>query len=145
MGTKLEGRQSAGHLTTRAARLFIRAIDVRLKKLGLSSGQLPVFFALSSGEEMSQKELVEFAAIEQPTMAATLTRMERDGLVERHPDPRDGRGSLIRLTPLAMKKTRDVMATIQTSNAEALAGFSDAEKELYLGMLRRIIANLEAD
>ena len=144
MGTKLEGRQSAGHLTNRVARLFARRIDDKLKALGLSSGHLPVFFALSAGEEMSQKGLVEFAAIEQPTMAATLSRMERDGLVERQPDPRDGRGSLIRLTPTAMKKVRDVRAAIHTGNAEALAGFSDAEKDLYLDMLRRILANLEA-
>lgn len=144
MGTKLEGQQSAGHLTNRAARLFARRIDDKLKVLGLSSGQLPVLFALSSGEALSQKALVELAAIEQPTMAATLSRMERDGLVVRQPDPRDGRGSLIRLTPTAMKKLPDVRAAIHDGNAEALAGFSDTERALYLDMLRRILANLEA-
>jgi MarR family transcriptional regulator, transcriptional regulator for hemolysin len=145
MGKRLEGQQSAGHLTNRVARMFARRIDGKLKALGMSSGHLPVIFALSSGEEMSQKALVEFAAIEQPTMAATLTRMERDGLVERQQDPRDGRGSLIRLTPAAMKKLRDVREAIHTGNAEALEGFSDTEKELYLDMLRRILANLGGD
>ena len=145
METILEGWRSAGHMTNRAARLFIREIDGRLKPLGLSPGHLPVFFALGGGAALSQKELVEVAAIEQPTMAATLTRMERDGLVERQPDPHDGRVSLVHLTPMATKKVRDVATAIHAGNAKALAGFSEAEKETYLGMLRRIIANLEAD
>ena len=42
----LERGRSAGYLVNWAARLFARAIDRRLKPLGVSSGQLPVFFAL---------------------------------------------------------------------------------------------------
>ncbi|WP_216073103.1 MarR family transcriptional regulator, partial [Acinetobacter nosocomialis] len=63
-------------MTNWAARLFARAIDRRLKLIGVSSGHLPVFFALGDGSALSQKALTEAAAIEQPTMAATLTRME---------------------------------------------------------------------
>lgn len=144
MGAMLEGNKSAGHLTNRAARLFAWMIDGRLKPHGLSAGQIPVFFALGGGASLTQKALVEVAAVEQPTMAAILTRMERDGLVERRPDPNDGRSSLVQLTPRAMKKVPDVAEAIQTGNREALAGFSEAEKAAFLDMLRRIIANLQA-
>ena len=146
MGSLFEGWKtgSAGHLTNRAARLFAWAIDLKFKPLGVSAGQIPVFFALGAGESLTQKELVEVAAVEQPTMAAILTRMERDGLVERRPDPKDGRSSLVQLTPKAMKKVPDMVEAIQTGNREALAGFSEAEKAAFLDMLRRIIANLQA-
>jgi DNA-binding MarR family transcriptional regulator len=135
--------RSAGYLTNWAARLFARLIDRRLKPLGLSSGQLPVFFALSAGRALPQKALAEAAAIEQPTMAATLARMERDGLIERRADPRDGRSSLISLMPDALKKTPDVLDAVHGGNNEALVGLSSEERDQLLRLLRRVIANLE--
>ena len=93
-------------MTNWAARLFARAIDQRLKAIGVSSGQLPVFFALAGGKALTQKELARLAAIEQPTMASTLARMERDGLIERRPDPDDGRSSLVSLSAKARQEGR---------------------------------------
>ncbi|MGL4291258.1 MAG: MarR family winged helix-turn-helix transcriptional regulator [Phreatobacter sp.] len=136
--------QSAGYMTNWAARLFARAIDRRLKQIGVSSGHLPVFFALGDGAALSQKALTEAAAIEQPTMAATLTRMERDGLIARQPDPQDGRSSLISLTPEALAKMPAVRGAIAAVNAEALAGLSEPEQSAYLKVLATVVANLEA-
>ena len=100
----MEREKSAGYLTNWAARLFAKGMDRRLKEAGLSSGQLPLFFALGDGRALSQKALVEIVSIEQSTMAATLSRMERDGLIERTANPDDGRSALFKLTPAALKK-----------------------------------------
>ncbi|MEF2071316.1 MarR family winged helix-turn-helix transcriptional regulator [Consotaella aegiceratis] len=141
----LHRSESAGYLTNWAARLFARAIDKRLKALGVSSGHLPVFFALSDGGELSQKALTQIAAIEQPTMAATLARMERDGLVQRRADPADKRSSLISLTPVAQAKTRQVREVIDEVNAQALGRLGTADQDHYRDMLKTIIATLETD
>src|SRR5882724_11960371 len=53
------------------------------RRATVAAGYLPVCFALAA----TQTALASLAAIEQPTMAATLTRMERDGLIHRRPDP----------------------------------------------------------
>ena len=136
--------QSPGYMTNWAARLFARAIDRKLRAIGISSGQLPVFFALGNGEALSQKALTRAAAIEQPTMAATLVRMERDGLILRKPDPADKRSALISLTPAAREKMQGVRDAIASVNATAVAGLDPAQRETYLAMLRTIIAALEA-
>jgi MarR family transcriptional regulator for hemolysin len=143
MQIKFERDRSAGYLTNWAARHFARVIDRKLRPLGLSSGQLPVFFALSAHAALTQKALAEAAAIEQPTMAATLARMERDGLIERKADPRDGRSALVSLTPGAVKKAPAVLDAVHGGNAEALAGLSGEERDQLLRLLRRVIANLE--
>jgi MarR family transcriptional regulator, transcriptional regulator for hemolysin len=143
MQIKFERDRSAGYLTNWAARLFARVIDRQLKPFGLSSGQLPVFFALSATAALTQKALAEAAAIEQPTMAATLVRMERDGLILRQADPRDGRSALVSLTPDAIKKAPAVLDTVHRSNAEALAGLDGDERDQLLRLLRRVIDNLE--
>ena len=135
--------RSAGYMTNWAARLFARAIDQRLKLIGVSSGQLPVFFALAGGKALTQKELARLAAIEQPTMASTLARMERDGLIERTPDPNDGRSSLVSLSAKAKRKADLVMQAITEVNASTLEVLSPAERAAYLDSLAKIIAALE--
>ena len=134
--------KSAGYMVNWAARLFARAIDRRLKPLGLSSAHMPVMFALGEGREMSQKALAQAASIEQPTMAATLSRMERDGLVQRRPDPGDRRAMLFSLTPQAAEKADAVQAAAVEVNARALAGLAPEERDAFLGMLARVVAGL---
>lgn len=135
--------RSSGYMTNWAARLFARAIDVRLKPLGLSSAYMPVIFALAHGEALSQRALTEAAAIEQPTMAATLARMERDGLVRKQPDPNDRRSALYSLTAAGMEKTGEVRAAGHAVNDAAMQGLTEAEREAYLTLLGRVVTNLD--
>ena len=137
-----EREHSAGYMTNWAARLFARAIDLRLKEFGVSSGQLPVFFALADGRALAQKELARLAATEQPTMAATLSRMERDGLIERRPDPADGRSSLVSLSAEARAKARLVMKAVNETNAAALAALGEEEHDALLGSLGKVVSTL---
>lgn len=134
--------RSSGYMTNWAARLFARAIDLRLKPLGLSSAYMPVIFALAHGEALSQRALTLAAAIEQPTMAGTLKRMERDGLVIRQPDPKDGRGALYSLSPAGMELTQKVRAAGHAVNDQAMRGLSEAEQRAYLDLLGKVVGNL---
>lgn len=137
--------ESAGYLTNWAARLFARAIDRKLKPLGLSSGQLPVFFALADSEAMTQTALARAASIEQPTMAATLARMERQGLITRKKDPDDKRSSLVTLSAAARAKVPAVMEATSAVNAAALAGLAPEERARFLRDLKAVIAALEEE
>jgi DNA-binding MarR family transcriptional regulator len=140
----LARQASAGYMTNFAARLFARAIDERLRPLGISSGQLPVFFALADGGALTQKALAQMAAIEQPTMAATLSRMERDGLIGRRSDPDDRRSALVSLTPAALKKVKAVEGAVQAINANALAELDEAARSAFLDALAKVVRALGA-
>ena len=144
MKSKFDRTQSPGYMTNWAARLFARAIDRKLRAIGISSGQLPVFFALGNGEALSQKALTRAAAIEQPTMAGTRTRRERDGRIERKPAPQDKRRALISLTPVALEKVQGVREAIASVNSAAVASLDSNQRETYLAILRNIIAALDA-
>lgn len=143
MDMSYERRESAGYLVNWAGRLFVRAIERRLS--GGNAGPMPVFFALADGGTMSQAVLARWASVEQPTMANTLNRMERDGLITRTPAPTDRRSALIGLSKLGRQRATEALAFGQEVNGIALAGFKPAERELLYDMLRRIAANLEAD
>jgi len=135
--------QSAGYLTNHVARLFVRAIERRLA--GGTAGPMPVFFALMESETLTQAELARWAAVEQPTMANTLARMTRDGLIESSPNPADRRASLVRLTALGRTRAAAALVAAQQTNERALSGLSAKERGTYFDLLKRVIATLEAD
>ena len=140
---KLEVLSTPGHLISLAARGFARLSEARLKPLGFGVGTLPVLVALNEGQADTQRDLARFARIEQPSMAQMLTRMERDDLIRRTPDPADRRSSRIALTDTAQARLPDACATLFQGNREALAGFTEAEAAQFVGMLERVIANLD--
>ena len=133
---------SPGYLTNWAARLFARALE---RRLGAGSGPMPVFFALQDGGAMTQKALAQLAAVEQPTMANTLNRMERDGLVLRTPDPNDRRSAQVSLTPLGRERAKAAFVSAIEVNRIATDALKPEEREVFYDMLRRIIGALERD
>lgn len=132
-----------GHLISLAARGFARLSESRLKPLGFGVGQLPVLVALLEGNASTQRDLARFAKVEQPPMAQMLARMERDGLIQRTPDPADGRSSRIVLTRNARKRMPEAVATLFQGNREAMAGFTQDEEAQLVDLLTRLIGNLD--
>ncbi|WP_269585241.1 MarR family winged helix-turn-helix transcriptional regulator [Roseibium sp. Sym1] len=134
---------SAGYLANHMARLFAAGLQRRIKPLGLSPGQFPALVALWAKEGRTQKELVELLDIEQATLANTLARMERDGLISRRASQEDGRVQEIFLTDKARALEEQAIGSALAQNAEALAGFSDEEKTRFLDYMRRAIAAMQ--
>jgi len=140
---ELDVLSTPGHLISLAARGFARLSEARLKPLGFGVGHLPVLVALRDGRASTQRDLARFAKIEQPPMAQMLARMERDGLIQRAPDPADGRSSRITLTAAAEARLPDAVSTLLQGNREALRDFTDEETGLLVNLLTRLIANLD--
>ena len=134
---------SVGNIVNRAARLFRKLADRRLAPLGFSSGHLPVLTALMDCEALSQKMLIEQAKIEQPTMAATLGRMERDGIIVRQPDPQDRRSFHYALTAATRAKVPDIRAVIESMSVTALADIAEDDRARLMALLSASIASLE--
>lgn len=135
--------ESAGYMTNLAARLFVQMMERTIRPHGVAVAYVPVFFALSEGREMTQAELARHMALEQPTMAATLARMERDGMLVRRPDPNDRRKMLVGLAPEAKEKMEAVAQAVVSINGQALEGLTENERKTYLGLLMKIVGNLE--
>jgi MarR family transcriptional regulator for hemolysin len=140
---ELDVLSTPGHLISLAARAFARLSESRLKPLGFGVGYLPVLVALKNGVAKTQRDLALFARMEQPSMAQMLTRMERDGLILRTPDPADGRSSLVSLTRLAESRLPDACTVLFHGNHEALDGFSKKEAAQLAALLTRLTANLD--
>ena len=141
----LDRRQSPGYVVNHLARLFAQALYRRIRPHGVSLGQFPVLLALWEREGVTQTQLADGLAVEQPTMANTLKRMERDGLIQRVPDPDDRRQARIHLTPRGRELEAVLTASAREANAAALAGLEPEETRQFLALAHRIAANLEQD
>jgi DNA-binding MarR family transcriptional regulator len=132
-----------GHLIALASRGFARLSEARLKPLGFGLGQVPVLVALRDGRASTQRDLARFARTEQPPMAQMLARMERDGLIQRRPNPADGRSMHVLLTSVAEQRLPEAIDTLLAGNREVVEGFTDAEVTTLVDLLSRVIANLD--
>jgi MarR family transcriptional regulator for hemolysin len=135
---------SPGFWINRVSRALLRRGDARLRPFGFAMSYLPVLRALAqAGRPLSQTELAQRVGVEQPSMAETLVRMVRDGLVEREPHAEDKRSTVITLTRLSRARFPKARAAIIAAEGEAMAGLSDGEKALLLDLLKRVCANLD--
>lgn len=132
-----------GHYFSRIARALTRIGDARLRPLGFATAQLPVLAALKDGEARSQTELARWAGVEQPSMAQMLARMEREGVIERHPDPRDRRASMVSLTEQARIRLPAGRAVLRQGNADMTKGLSSDDVATLVSLLQRVLANVE--
>lgn len=121
----------------------MRRFEQQLRPLGFGMAYVPVVITLQENGALSQKELAQRAHIEQPTMAALLARMERDGLIAREPHPSDGRVSQISLTARAKARLPAAKEVMQQIADQAVAGFSDRERATLLRLLGRVVKNLD--
>ena len=134
-----------GELLAQAARLWTQAQGRRLRDLGVLPGQAAVLRLLWEQDGRTQAELRRLAGVEQPTMAKTLQRMVRDGLVRRAPDPADRRKQRVHLAPRAQELRAALGLAEKDMEATALAGFTGEERERLARLLAALGQGLRAD
>ena len=135
---------SPGYLVNHLARTLAAALQTRIKPMGLSTGVFPVMLHLWQQDGLTQRDLVFRVGVEQATMANTLARMERDGLVLRRPDPEDGRIRRIWLTEKGRGLLDEATAAAAEENENVLSGLPAAERDQLVELLRKAINSREA-
>jgi len=136
-------RRSLGYQINHLARLLEQALRVRINSYGVVPGQFAQLLALYEEESLTQRELCERVQIEQSTMAYTLQRMERDGLIRRVTDPTDGRRARITLTPRARALRENLTLAAREVNDAATCGMSELDIAELMSALEQMIKNVE--
>jgi len=129
-------------LATVMARLLGQTLSREIASLGLAPAQLAALEILWQDDALTQSDLMLRVGVEQATMANTLARMERDGLVRRAPHPEDGRAQVIHLTETARSLEAPARAVIATFSAGAISHLPLAERALFVSMLERMVEGL---
>jgi len=75
---------------------------------------------------------------EATSLSRLLKSMEEKGLIERRPNPKDGRGVLIFLTPFGIEKRKDARAAVLNFNAALRNRFSEQQTEIFFEVIEGI-------
>jgi DNA-binding MarR family transcriptional regulator len=116
-------RTHIGQLLVQLTRLFQTELFERLKAAGLEDARVAhthvTAFIEADGSRLT--ELAAKARMTLPAMSELVDDLQRLGIVERRPDPSDGRAKLICLTEAgwdAMRAGRRAIAEIESDYAE---------------------------
>lgn len=133
-------QNSPGYLTNHLARLFGQQLHKRIEPLGIVPGQFPALLELFENDGQTQSELVAKLDVEQATLANTLARMERDGLILRKVDSSDGRVRKIYTTEKSRSIRLEAYNAAKETNEAVLSAFSKEERDVFVTLLLKAIA-----
>jgi DNA-binding MarR family transcriptional regulator len=134
---------SLGYQIGLLGRLYDRRLQSVLKDFGVAPGQFAPLVMLFEQDGLTQAELCRRINVEQPTMANTLQRMERDGLIRRKDDAADKRRALVYLTPRAREMQAKVMESARAVSNQAVKGLSAADQDDMFRLMARMVDNLK--
>jgi DNA-binding MarR family transcriptional regulator len=78
---------------------------------------------------LTPSELAELERVKRPTVTRTLGCLEREGLVERTPDPSDGRSSLVSVNAAGRERLRRLRSRKNAYLARRMRGLPDRDVE----------------
>lgn len=129
-----------------AAQLIARDhLNPLFAEYGLQPGEFDVLATLRrSGPpfRLTPTVLYEAAMISSGSMTNRLDRLEKQGLVQRLPNPEDGRGSLVGLSDAGLALIDQAVGAHADNQRRVLAGLSVAEQKKLAGLLERLLASL---
>ena len=114
-----------------------------LQKTDIHPRQVPLIWQLNKQEGLSQNELSKRLGIKPPTVAVSIKRLERVGIVEKRTDKNDQRRSLIYLTEKGRSLCEEVKSSLEKGEAMLFQNFSETELCLLRRFFIQMIENME--
>jgi MarR family transcriptional regulator, transcriptional regulator for hemolysin len=137
-------RRTLGFLLRESSRLMRRRFVHHSKRVGLGLNRSEASLLLQVFYEPGIKQIGVATLLDMETISVVrlVDSLEEAGLLERRPHAKDRRVRTLWLTAAGEVVVTQVLAVTEIVRGEALAGFSDAEREHLLDMLLTVRGNL---
>ncbi|NML17179.1 MarR family winged helix-turn-helix transcriptional regulator [Azohydromonas caseinilytica] len=100
------------------------------ERFGLTRDEWRVLAGLAGRGEVKTTVVQESSTLDKMRVSRAVTRMERDGLIARSPDPEDGRAYLLRLLPPGLALYKKIVPMVQAREEFLLSGLEPQEREV---------------
>ncbi|MEU6041023.1 MULTISPECIES: MarR family winged helix-turn-helix transcriptional regulator [Actinomadura] len=95
--------------------------------------------------QLSPGRLLRATLVTSGTMTNRIDRLAAAGLVERHPDPQDKRGVLVRLTAAGQARVDAAFADLLDREHVILESLTPDQRDALAGLLRTLLIPFDAD
>lgn len=120
-----------------------RLVDSELRGCGLSLSRTKLLSELSRNGPLNQSALATTFDLAPRTVTELVDTLERDGLVERKPDPTDRRARLVCLTPAGEQARERGVAVRKQLIDRVLGTLNDQQRDSLAGALRLIAVEID--
>ena len=126
----------------------------RLRKLGMDSqtldaevspAQMSLLDWISGSQGCGVQDIADGMRLTPPTVSVGVRKMEESNLVERKPNPQDGRSVQFFLTRRGQALQRQIQTSHRQKFRRLLAGLTPQEQETLLQLLERALQAAEAE
>ncbi len=139
-------RENLGYLVAKASQRWNELLYERFRRHGFAEVRPAygsILLPLFEDDGLRMGELAARARLAKQTMTTMVRLCERDGLVERRPDPGDRRGTLVRLTRKGRAVVDRALAAHVANEERLLRPLEPADRRALDRLLRRLLAALE--
>lgn len=127
----------------RAAHLIQSRLDSIAAAYGLSHrGDLETLTQLDFVGPLAPSALAEDLLLTSGGMTVRLNRLQAAGLIEREPNPRDGRGVIVHLTPAGHEVAEHAFASLLDAQSAIVDTLDPSDQERLAKILRTLLAAL---
>lgn len=114
-------------------------------KVGLHFGQPMILEYVIEHDSCTQKELAAAMHISPASVATTLKRIEKAGLITRSHDCDDTRKNHVSVTEKGVNALKEYRKICDAADEDMFRGFSDEERETLHNLLVRLHRNLDTE
>lgn len=108
------------------------------ERFGLSRDEWRVLAALAGRGTVRTAEVIEATTLEKMQVSRAVSSLQERGCVERLPDPQDGRGWLIRVTPAGRSLFQKIAPMVRAREAFLLEALSPQEHQVLDSAIDRL-------
>jgi DNA-binding MarR family transcriptional regulator len=128
-----------GHLLRRAHQRHTTIFQDGMGDVQLTPTQYAALVKIRDLGQISQNQLGRLTAMDPATIQGVVQRLAARGLVDRTPDPHDRRLMQLRLTAKGRALVQTAIARGIDITEATLAPLSEAERPIFLSLLRKLI------
>jgi len=135
--------EDLGFLLAKTHRAMRRWLVPQLGPLGVTYEQFKVLNALCEEDDLSQNDLAGRVTTDKTSLARTLVRMEKAGLICRVPDTADSRIRRVSPTRIGREIQAQIVTLREAGLGKAVQGLTSKEVVALKRLLRKVCDNMD--
>ena len=123
---------------------YLKILDSRVKPFGITAPQSEALYGIYTNEGLSQSRLKDLLGVSAASLSVLIDSLSDKQLVERRPDPKDPRKTMLYLTSASKKFVGEIGVIKQDIYVYLKGSMSDAQFALLAEWLEQFLENLQA-